>query len=470
MNTPDTTDGGVMLTLSLAKHPIQTTAGGVGYNNKSSLITAEGALYAINQALVMILDQYAPFIKSNGNFADLNAAYLGITVGNSAWDDIRLGIDGSFAMENVVNPTNKDISTVSENTECIQLFETGINILSCTLPSPADGIRQLFCVGKIDSATGRVDIVAGSGGTTIYSIYDQSFMWLYSDGTKYHKIMEGGNNPFDVAGDSYYRGHYVIGDGVTNGIVRVLGILGSYRHGGGFYNGDGYYSRMYEPFDDITCLQGSDGIILSTEYEEDIQDIGYFRFMQSGKISDYVEFLGTATLTNGDATVTLSTADSNMKAGDELFIMYDRGSVWDYDNSFAIASVTSTTEFELDSGWATTTTSTARIFRKTHETDLTNANKYEDYIEVSDDYTVTDTDGVVYIDVTTGATDKTITLPTLADNDKRMLVITKVDSGVGNVIIDGEGAETINGATTKTITSQYSSMTIHATTSEWRIR
>jgi hypothetical protein len=85
----------------------------------------------------------------------------------------------------------------------------------------------------------------------------------------------------------------------------------------------------------------------------------------------------------------------------------------------------------------------------------------------SADYIVLDDDRVLHIEVTTGATDKIITLPTLADNLDRVLHITKVDAGAGEVIIDGEGTETIAGDLTKTIAYQYTTAQLKAGSSEW---
>jgi hypothetical protein len=87
----------------------------------------------------------------------------------------------------------------------------------------------------------------------------------------------------------------------------------------------------------------------------------------------------------------------------------------------------------------------------------------------TDNYTVTDTDNEYTIEVETGATDKTITLPTAADNQNRILNIVKKDSGAGYVIVDGEGAETINGSATQIITTQYTSITVQSNGTEWRI-
>jgi len=81
------------------------------------------------------------------------------------------------------------------------------------------------------------------------------------------------------------------------------------------------------------------------------------------------------------------------------------------------------------------------------------------------DYTVLDNDNYVYLKVTTGAVDRTITLPTLADNLERVLLIEKIDTGIGSVIIDGEGAETIDAYTTITTRGKIA---IIGETSEWK--
>jgi len=87
----------------------------------------------------------------------------------------------------------------------------------------------------------------------------------------------------------------------------------------------------------------------------------------------------------------------------------------------------------------------------------------------SADLTLADSDDYTHIFVITGATDRTITLPTAADNANRQYVIKKVDSGAGTVTIDGEGAETIDGESTKLLTTQYSWMTIVCDGSEWHV-
>jgi hypothetical protein len=83
------------------------------------------------------------------------------------------------------------------------------------------------------------------------------------------------------------------------------------------------------------------------------------------------------------------------------------------------------------------------------------------------DYTATSSDEVII--VTTGNTDRTISLPALID--KKKYIIKKVDSGTGQVIIDADGTDEIDDAVDYTIVSQYEAATIVGDTSasQWWI-
>ena len=84
-------------------------------------------------------------------------------------------------------------------------------------------------------------------------------------------------------------------------------------------------------------------------------------------------------------------------------------------------------------------------------------------------YTILDDDGYTHIiDSATG----TVTLPTLADNYNRVVTIVRdVASSTTPLILDGEGAETIAGETTKSYYDKYSGVTIIASedAGEWLI-
>lgn len=70
------------------------------------------------------------------------------------------------------------------------------------------------------------------------------------------------------------------------------------------------------------------------------------------------------------------------------------------------------------------------------------------YSNKTEDYTILDNDGVSFIRMTTSTTNRTVTLPLAANNGGRYIVVKKVDTGSGKVIIDGNGSETINQKTT----------------------
>ncbi len=85
------------------------------------------------------------------------------------------------------------------------------------------------------------------------------------------------------------------------------------------------------------------------------------------------------------------------------------------------------------------------------------------------DYTITDTDpDLIFVGALSAHA--TITLPTAADNaGRKIIVILAGDPGAYNVVVDGEGSETINGATTKTNSDQYSMLEVTCNGTAWFI-
>jgi hypothetical protein len=91
-------------------------------------------------------------------------------------------------------------------------------------------------------------------------------------------------------------------------------------------------------------------------------------------------------------------------------------------------------------------------------------------VVASANYTILDSDKYDTILVDTGGSDRTITLPTLADNLGRRITIKKTDSSqIGRVLIDGEGAETIEGYSTVLAPLPYDYVTVQGGASEWVI-
>lgn len=85
----------------------------------------------------------------------------------------------------------------------------------------------------------------------------------------------------------------------------------------------------------------------------------------------------------------------------------------------------------------------------------------------SDNYTLSNVDHSVTIAYTTGASNRTLTLPAAASNAGKAVEVKKVDSGVGTVIIDPNASETVDGASTFTLTSQWDSVRLRSDGSNW---
>jgi len=81
-------------------------------------------------------------------------------------------------------------------------------------------------------------------------------------------------------------------------------------------------------------------------------------------------------------------------------------------------------------------------------------------------YAVLAADSVLLCDADTG--DLTITLPAVASSDKRIVQVKKI-TAANSVIIDGNAGETIDGDTTVTITTRYTSLTLACDGSAWHI-
>ena len=78
-------------------------------------------------------------------------------------------------------------------------------------------------------------------------------------------------------------------------------------------------------------------------------------------------------------------------------------------------------------------------------------------------YTVDNTDCVVNCTANTF----TVTLPTAVGIEGQYFVVK--NSGTGVITIDGNGSETIDGATTKILAVQYESMTVISDGANWKV-
>lgn len=81
--------------------------------------------------------------------------------------------------------------------------------------------------------------------------------------------------------------------------------------------------------------------------------------------------------------------------------------------------------------------------------------------------TVVDSDYLILADATGGAI--TVTLPAVSLNAGRRFNIKKTDASGNAVTIDGASSETIDGATTVAISTQYASYTVQSDGTAWWI-
>jgi len=84
----------------------------------------------------------------------------------------------------------------------------------------------------------------------------------------------------------------------------------------------------------------------------------------------------------------------------------------------------------------------------------------------SSPYAPTDSESIV-VDATSGAI--TINLPAAASNSGKTYDVKKEDSSANAVTLDGNGVETIDGATTFALTHQHESVTVRCDGTEWWI-
>lgn len=84
-------------------------------------------------------------------------------------------------------------------------------------------------------------------------------------------------------------------------------------------------------------------------------------------------------------------------------------------------------------------------------------------------FAIDDNDNVRTVLMTSGASNRTVTLPDVANNLNRILTLKKVDSGVGTAILARAGSATIDGATSVTLYKQYESITVQSDGTDWVI-
>jgi hypothetical protein len=85
----------------------------------------------------------------------------------------------------------------------------------------------------------------------------------------------------------------------------------------------------------------------------------------------------------------------------------------------------------------------------------------------NNNFTISDTDGIYLVAMTTGSGTPTVDLPTAADNTNRIISLKKVDTASGTATLRGESGQLIDDVNTKLLSMPYESITVICDGSKW---
>lgn len=92
------------------------------------------------------------------------------------------------------------------------------------------------------------------------------------------------------------------------------------------------------------------------------------------------------------------------------------------------------------------------------------------YVSKSADYVITDSDNYRTIAVDASGGSRTITLPTSADNDDRIITVKKIDTSANTVTVAREGSEVIDAAATAVVLRvNGEAVTVMSNNANWKI-
>jgi hypothetical protein len=163
-----------------------------------------------------------------------------------------------------------------------------------------------------------------------------------------------------------------------------------------------------------------------------------------------------------NATVVVAVADTTVFVADS-YVFVSGGGVYKIDSIASGVSMTlRNTGAPGNAAPAATVTSGAKVVASgAPSVNIRVVNSYS-----STPVAITSANDVVIVDAT--AAPATVNLPTAASVVGLQLDIKKVDA-TNNVTVQANGAETIDGSNTATLTSQYESITIVSDGTEWHI-
>jgi hypothetical protein len=318
-------------------------------------------------------------------------------------EKVAVGGDGlTFTASTATFDVNVDNSTIEINSDILRVKASGIT--ANEIATGAVGTDEIANGAIIDE---DVNASAAIAGTKISPDFGSQAV------TTSGNISTTGTGTLSIGGTSVLGGDTKVGT-VTFAHASVnpdLGVQGNLEVFGTIYGN----------------INGSMSGVLS-------EGNGIADFSYDGSASAQVAV-------NKDATLAFT-------AG-VLGIDLSHANTWTGDQTFTKATVTSTFTLSGLSGAADVTVLTINGSGVVHTQAISNLSSFGNIVTKTGNYTATSTDGTIVVDASGG--NVTVTLPAASSTTLGLkLSIKKIDTSGNNVIIDGDGSETIDGQTTMT--------------------
>jgi hypothetical protein len=209
--------------------------------------------------------------------------------------------------------------------------------------------------------------------------------------------------------------------------------------------------------------------IIKREHITSLPDI--FRLV-SGGIVGYIDQSGGTSDTYGVISGTIDGANTTFTVSQAV---YNSGTLTVYLNGQLQTQGTAEDWTETSSSAGTFDFITAPLvgdeISATYSLGNTTTIKGNIVVTKTSDYTVlgSEADGEIIIKADCTSGDLTVTLPTASSYQNRKITVKRIDSSVNEVIVDGNGSETIDGDLTVNLSTQYTSLNFWSDGSEWSI-
>lgn len=320
--------------------------------------------------------------------------------------------------------TNADSTYTALETDTLISADATGGAITVALTSAATYKGKKYTIKKSDGSGNAITIdpagaetIDGSATVSLSSQYDA--ITIQSDGTNWAKIFTSG------AGSGTVTGGANVGAGTGNVYKNTAAGVINFKT---LIAGTGI--SVTDNASDITLAVSS-----TTDELVKVKEAGVL----VDASAQYLDFTNA-----NDFDITVAAGDANIavnRAANGLCPL-NGSSLVPTSNLASSGTANSTTFLRGDGTWATPSASGSALYNVR---------------AVSASATAAWGDAML---VTTGSTDRTITLTTAVGNSGYRCMVKKVDNGTGVVIVDPSGAQTLDGQTALVLNSQYQSIVI----------